>query len=83
MDALTGEKTHESIINTVFLNEMGHLLSEVSFDDVQWVAIDYMSAGNKVEANKFFEIAAKAKDTGYCGGGCKHITFSHFVCLTS
>ncbi|KAJ7033415.1 glycoside hydrolase family 76 protein [Mycena alexandri] len=40
-----------------------------SYDDVQWVSIAYLRAGNLAQAQKYYDIASTAVSTDYCGGG--------------
>lgn len=77
MDGLTGNSTHSGVINTVFNGWQDHLDNGKSYDDVQWVAIAYLRAGNQAEARKYYDIASTAVDNSYCGGG--RASFHNYV----
>ncbi|KAJ7645923.1 glycoside hydrolase family 76 protein [Mycena polygramma] len=69
LDTLAGVSTYSDIINTVFTGWEGQLDNGNSFDDVQWVSIAYLRAGNVDQAQKYYDIASTAVNTDYCGGG--------------
>ncbi len=70
VDGLTGASTYSGVINTVFTNYESQLQNGGSYDDVQWVSVAYLSAGNIDMAKKYYDIASTAVDSSYCGGGC-------------
>ncbi|KAK0205505.1 glycoside hydrolase family 76 protein [Desarmillaria ectypa] len=69
LDGLTGASTYSSVINTVFTNYENELQNGGSYDDVQWVSVAYLLAGNIDMAKKYYDIASTAVDSSYCGGG--------------
>ncbi|PBK90828.1 glycoside hydrolase family 76 protein [Armillaria gallica] len=69
LDGLTGASTYSGVINTVFTNYENELQNGGSYDDVQWVSVAYLSAGNVDMAKKYYDIASTAVDSSYCGGG--------------
>ena len=75
VDALTGQSTYSSVIDTVYHGNEDYLENGGSYDDVQWVSIDYLLSGNVEMGKKYYDIASTAVDSTYCGGGCKPITF--------
>ncbi|KAJ7478575.1 glycoside hydrolase family 76 protein [Mycena galericulata] len=69
LDTLAGVSTYSDVINTVFTAWEGQLDNGDSYDDVQWVSIAYLRAGNLAQAQKYYDIASTAVTTDYCGGG--------------
>ncbi|KAJ7496635.1 glycoside hydrolase family 76 protein [Mycena latifolia] len=69
LDTLAGVSTYDDVINTVFTAWVGQLDNGNSYDDVQWVSIAYLRAGNLAQAQKYYDIASTAVTTDYCGGG--------------
>ncbi|KAJ7173716.1 glycoside hydrolase family 76 protein [Mycena filopes] len=69
LDTLAGDSTYGDVINTVFNPWFGQLDNDRSYDDVQWVSIAYLRAGNLGQAQKYYDIASSAVSTDYCGGG--------------
>ncbi|KAJ6631402.1 glycoside hydrolase family 76 protein [Mycena sp. CBHHK59/15] len=69
LDSLAGVSTYSDVINTVFTAWEGQLDNGNSYDDVQWVSIAYLRAGNLAQAKKYYDIASTAVSTDYCGGG--------------
>ncbi|KAJ7350807.1 glycoside hydrolase family 76 protein [Mycena albidolilacea] len=69
LDDLAGVSTYSNVINTVFTAWEGQLDNGNSYDDVQWVSIAYLRAGNLAQAQKYYDIASTAVNTDYCGGG--------------
>ncbi|KAJ7750083.1 glycoside hydrolase family 76 protein [Mycena maculata] len=69
LDTLAGVATYSDVINTVFTAWEGQLDNGDSYDDVQWVSIAYLRAGNLAQAQKYYDIASTAVTTNYCGGG--------------
>ncbi|KAJ7799968.1 glycoside hydrolase family 76 protein [Mycena olivaceomarginata] len=69
LDDLAGVSTYSDVINTVFTAWEGQLDNGNSYDDVQWVSIAYLRAGNLAQAQKYYDIASTAVTTDYCGGG--------------
>jgi len=67
--SLAGNSTYSGVINTVFNGQQDYLTNGQSYDDVQWVAIAYLQAGQQDEAKKYYDIASTAVDSTYCGGG--------------
>ncbi|KAF8886007.1 glycosyl hydrolase family 76-domain-containing protein [Infundibulicybe gibba] len=61
--------TAAQVLSTVFKGQENHLDTGKSYDDVQWVSIAYLRAGNIPLAKKYYDIAATGGDTAYCGGG--------------
>ncbi|KAK7057769.1 glycoside hydrolase family 76 protein [Favolaschia claudopus] len=58
LDDLAGISTHADVINTVFTAWQGQLDNDNSYDDVQWVSIAYLRAGNLAQAQKYYDIAS-------------------------
>ncbi|KAJ7496623.1 glycoside hydrolase family 76 protein [Mycena latifolia] len=71
LDAITGNSTYSAVIDTVFNGQETYLTTGQSFDDVQWVVLAYMFAGNAHldSAKMYYDIASTAVDSSYCGGG--------------
>ncbi|KAJ7160100.1 glycoside hydrolase family 76 protein [Mycena filopes] len=69
LDTLAGRSTYSDVINTVFNPWFGQLDNGNSYDDVQWVSIAFLRAGNVAQAKKYYDIASSAVSTNYCGGG--------------
>ncbi|KAF8869314.1 glycoside hydrolase family 76 protein [Mucidula mucida] len=69
LDALTGASTYSGVIDTVFKGNEDYLENGGSYDDVQWVSIAYLQAGNTELGKKFYDIAGTAVDSTYCRGG--------------
>ncbi|KIY67050.1 glycoside hydrolase family 76 protein [Cylindrobasidium torrendii FP15055 ss-10] len=69
LDKLTGQTTYSDVINTVYRGNELYLEFGGSYDDVQWVVIDYLLAGDVDSAKKYYDIASSAVDSDYCGGG--------------
>ncbi|KAJ7721467.1 glycoside hydrolase family 76 protein [Mycena metata] len=69
LDTLAGISTYAGVIDTTFNPWFGQLDNGDSFDDVQWVSIAYLRAGNLAQAQKYYDIASTAVSTDYCGGG--------------
>nr|UUA80606.1 glycoside hydrolase family 76 protein [Flammulina filiformis] len=69
LDALTGQSTYSSVIDTVYHGNEDYLENGGSYDDVQWVSIDYLLSGNVEMGKKYYDIASTAVDSTYCGGG--------------
>lgn len=57
VDTLAGISTYSDVINTVFAAWEGQLDNGNSYDDVQWVSIAYLRAGNLAQAQKYYDIA--------------------------
>jgi hypothetical protein len=79
VDSLAGNSTYSGVINTVFNGQQDYLTNGQSYDDVQWVAIAYLQAGQQDEAKKYYDIASTAVDSTYCGGG--RASFHNYLCL--
>lgn len=81
MDGLIGSSDDLGLINTAFNSYRDHLDYGKSYDDVQWVAIAYIQAGNGDLARKYYDIASEGLDASYCGGGGKRF-FCVSVCAS-
>jgi hypothetical protein len=71
VDAVRGTSQYADVVNTVFNGWQNWLDTGGSYDDVQWVAITYAQAGQVDNAKHYYDIAASAWTTDYCGGGCE------------
>ncbi|KAJ6590167.1 glycoside hydrolase family 76 protein [Mycena vulgaris] len=71
LDAITGNSTYVAVIDSVFNGQETYLTTGQSFDDVQWVVLSYMFAGDTHldSAKMYYDIASTAVDSSYCGGG--------------
>ncbi|TRM68912.1 glycoside hydrolase family 76 protein [Schizophyllum amplum] len=69
LDEVAGSSNYTDVITTVFNGQEDYLTNGGSFDDVQWVSIAYLAAGDQENAKKYYDIAASARDSDYCGGG--------------
>ncbi|KAK7052834.1 hypothetical protein VNI00_004153 [Paramarasmius palmivorus] len=74
LDAVAGTKDYADVINTVYKGNEDYLDNGKSYDDVQWVVMSYLLAGNQERAKHFYDIASEARDDT-CGGGCKNLGF--------
>lgn len=68
---MTGTSDNAGVIDTVFNGQEDYLDNGESFDDVQWVSIAYLTAGNTAKAKHYYDIASTAVDSDYCDGGCE------------
>ncbi|ESK85560.1 glycoside hydrolase family 76 protein [Moniliophthora roreri MCA 2997] len=68
LDAVAGTKDYANVINTVYKGNEDYLDNGKSYDDVQWVVMSYLLAGNQERAKHFYDIASEARDDT-CGGG--------------
>ncbi|KAL0574911.1 hypothetical protein V5O48_007055 [Marasmius crinis-equi] len=69
LDAVAGTKDYATVIDTVFRGQEDYLDNGGSYDDVQWVVMAYLLAGNQERAKHFYDIASTALEDTYCGGG--------------
>ncbi|KAJ7578263.1 glycoside hydrolase family 76 protein [Mycena floridula] len=69
IDGLAGTNNYGGVINTVFNDWFGQLDNGQSYDDVQWVALAYLRAGQFDNAKKYYNFASVAVDASFCGGG--------------
>ncbi|KAJ7286921.1 glycoside hydrolase family 76 protein [Mycena rebaudengoi] len=69
LDQLAGTSTYADVISTVFRDEEDYLNTGKSWDDVQWVSIAHLYAGNTAQSTHYYDIASEADETSYCGGG--------------
>ncbi|KAK1217008.1 hypothetical protein PQX77_020358 [Marasmius sp. AFHP31] len=69
LDAVAGTKDYSKVIDTVYRGQEDYLDNGGSYDDVQWVVMSYLMAGNPERAKHYYDIASSALEDKYCGGG--------------
>ena len=71
VDAVSGTKEYATVIDSVYRGQEDYLDNGGSYDDVQWVVMSYLMAGNAERAKHYYDIASSALEDKYCGGGRK------------